>query len=59
MNLLVDLVFCNPKFWVEGTFVFFLFLFTALQILCVPLAVMMKLLLRRCLLRKPILQAIR
>lgn len=63
MNLLIDLVFCNPKLYVEGNFVIYLtesvFLLNALHILCVFLTAMMKLLLQRCFLTKPILQAIR
>jgi hypothetical protein len=63
MNLLIDLVFCNQKSLVEGKFVIYLtdsaFLFNVLHILCVSFTAMMKLLLQKCFLTKPILQAIR
>jgi hypothetical protein len=63
MNLLIDLVFYNPKSLVEGKFVIYsidsVFLFNVLHILCASFAAMMKLLLQKCFLTKPILQAIR
>ena len=62
MNLLIVLVSCYLKYLVKGNldYLDLVFCILALQlVLTVTLAVMMKLLLQTCSLRKPISQAIR